>query len=296
MLSLINDIFVFTFPSKYPQFYTMIYGFEFLLIIIAKDLIVEIISIYKDVLSKNSSLTFKNKELNLYIEKIETIRTYLINNHDIYKKISLVIKDLSNNLSSTVSQFTAHIEEIVTTNNYIYENEGEAIKNIDNQLRLIDDIREKLNDFINLFNEIDQNIKNVKDFAENIENISKQTNLLGLNASIEASRGGDFSKEFTVVANEVKNLASKSTALSNSINENVKKLLDYMVKGSINSKTLNKNFEDLNYSFNQFYNIIKKNRELSDILFEKFNTISNLINDFSDISSLLASESENLIL
>jgi len=214
----------------------MIYGFEFLLIIIAKDLIVEIISIYKDVLSKNSSLTFKNKELNLYIEKIETIRTYLINNHDIYKKISLVIKDLSNNLSSTVSQFTAHIEEIVTTNNYIYENEGEAIKNIDNQLRLIDDIREKLNDFINLFNEIDQNIKNVKDFAENIENISKQTNLLGLNASIEASRGGDFSKEFTVVANEVKNLASKSTALSNSINENVKKLLDYMVKGSINSK------------------------------------------------------------
>ncbi|MCX8058876.1 MAG: methyl-accepting chemotaxis protein [Spirochaetes bacterium] len=295
MFSLINDILVFTLPDKYPQFYTMIYGFEFLVIIIAKNLLIEIVAIYKDVTAKNKLLNNKNKEMEVYIGKITSISELLKENSNIYKKNSLMIKDLSNELSSIVSQFTAHLEEIITTNNYVYENEGKSIENIANQISLINDIDKKLMEFFELFKQIYVNLKNIKDFAENIENISKQTNLLGLNASIEASRGGDFVKEFQVVANEVKNLALKSNILSTNINENVKSIIILIENGNVLSKELKNNFESFNINFNKFYDVVKNNRELSNRLFDKFNYLSKLINSFSDIAIELAETSENLL-
>lgn len=295
MLTLINDVLAFSLQAKYPQFYLMIYGFEFLVIIIAKNLLIELVSIYKDVLNKNNLILNKNNELKIYIDKIYSVSEILKENYNIYKRNSLMIKDLSNELSGIVSEFTAHVEEIITTNNYIYENEGKSIENIEQQIGFIKKIDEKLGYFYELFIEIDKNLKNIREFAENIEDISKQTNLLGLNASIEASRGGDFIKEFQVVANEVKNLALKSSALSSNINENVKNIINFVENGHKLNKDLKNNFENFNVNFNKFYEIIKNNRELNNKLFQKFNELSVLINNFSDIAIKLAETSDTLI-
>ncbi|OPJ62900.1 methyl-accepting chemotaxis protein [Clostridium oryzae] len=64
-----------------------------------------------------------------------------------------------------------------------------------------------------------------------IESIAKQSNLLGLNAAIESSRAGEYGKGFSVVADEMRKLASNS-------NESSKKILSALAEMSNNMKVI----------------------------------------------------------
>ncbi|PPR11542.1 MAG: Heme-based aerotactic transducer HemAT [Proteobacteria bacterium] len=68
-------------------------------------------------------------------------------------------------------------------------------------------------------------IDSIKNILILIQDISTKTNLLSLNASIEAARAGDAGKGFAVVANEVKKLADQTSSSVNEIEYSLKKIL-----------------------------------------------------------------------
>lgn len=70
-----------------------------------------------------------------------------------------------------------------------------------------------------------ESAKQIKDASALISEIADETNLLALNASIEAARAGDAGRGFAVVAQQIQNLAEQSNTTSGSINDIVNTLM-----------------------------------------------------------------------
>lgn len=133
-----------------------------------------------------------------------------------------------------------------------------------------------------------QSLVKINELAEEIMNITTQTNLLSLNASIEAARAGDAGSGFAVVATEIGNLAknSKDTAVS---------IQDICKDTNDNIDSINKCFEDIvsfletevSAQFSDFSAISKNNRMSARNLQDIIEEIKGIADSFTEFIGAL---------
>lgn len=100
----------------------------------------------------------------------------------------------------------------------------ESIGSVEEILAMIDELNKVVEESSARIKELVDLSGQIEEFASVISSISKKTNILSLNASIEAARAGDQGRGFAVVASEVRNLASQSAKSSKEITDTILKV------------------------------------------------------------------------
>jgi methyl-accepting chemotaxis protein len=149
------------------------------------------------------------------------------------------------NQSTSVSESSSAIEEMVSNINSVTTT---LIKNGDNVKALTEASevgRTGLEEVSGNIQEIARESEGLLEINSVMENIASQTNLLSMNAAIEAAHAGEAGKGFAVVADEIRKLAESSGEQSKTISMVLKKIKDSIDKITSSTDAVLNKFEDI---------------------------------------------------
>ena len=114
------------------------------------------------------------------------------------------------------------------------------------------------------FVDFQQAVMKIKQCTNEIVKIANQTNILALNASIEATRAGEKGKGFAVVAVEVKNLAEEIKALVSTVDMRINDVEQGTEQLNINISTSQEGLDQSIQMVNETYEMFRKSTEAAD--------------------------------
>ena len=122
-----------------------------------------------------------------------------------------------NDMAASIDQVSANASEssTVAERSVTIANKGNEV--VHNTIHGMDNIREQIQDTSKRIKRLGESSQEIGDIVSLIDDISDQTNILALNAAIQASMAGDAGRGFAIVADEVQRLAERSSSATKQI-------------------------------------------------------------------------------
>jgi len=144
-------------------------------------------------------------------------------------------------MSVTNKNINLNLKDIEIEMNSMLEKNSNLVTRFNERTDQIDNIFSKIKESKNTFDKLFENSKIVFEATSTIKDIAEKTNVLAINASIEAAHAGKYGAGFNIISSEIRKLADNTKELAN----NITKIINEFQENFNNINTLLKNIGDI---------------------------------------------------
>jgi methyl-accepting chemotaxis protein len=170
---------------------------------------------------------------------------------------SLDLSQATQEQAASVEEISASIDQMKGVITHSAELVGEGKDTSTAVTKLIDHSKDLFSRLNTAIEDISRDSEKIGDIVSTVNEVAFHTNLLALNASVEAARAGDHGKGFAVVAGEVRSLAQRSAGAASEIKSLIESTVGRIKNGDDMMKRTSSSLEELMNRMDYFFRMME---------------------------------------